>query len=1233
VAFYRVELSAVQAAAMERNEKRERIAQLRRGMISADTQLGNWSETRDQYVELINAYPEDASLTQEAALVAGAYGEREPLLGFYRKTVEASPRDARWSIVLARLETALEDYPSAIDAYSKAIHVRPEQKDLYEAKAGLEERLHRLDDAVADYEQLYKLSYRDPQWMVKAAEARARQGRGADAVKALVEAWITGRPPQATNYFEVATRLEQWGLLDEARGFAEQGMDAAGADLLVASKTQTGAVVYARIMARERQSDTAFTHLAITRMKEENVPLTAVAEQGLKEGLGAITNEDWRKQRIAERTTQAQSGFAQALRSMASVVNDYYTPEEKTQFASWLQTKSATAVDGAELRAVYLPAMRAAGLKEMEAELLWQFTEKGDHSKQSELNEWLQLQTQRVQLDGVGAKIEGLAASTEPKYRAPILHSAAEVYRTLGDASGELRVLDQLAVSGGVDLPRYYELLLATQPQTLVSRATGPGAAREISTNSAAQYLIANGKPDQAFAGISARSSGLPAVWKKAYTGLTGLYLREHTSQVREGFADALGNDATIGERIAHPADRNQQLAGELWFYYASRFGEYLDEEKDAQAESYLEAELEHTPESADAYLQLADYTAQAGRADAALVDYQYSLDRKSDQPAVLDNIAAIEWKQGRQTEALVAWQLAVQRLAAEIDERPVPESFWGGFTQVLGDVAAHGQYATISAQVDALLRVYLARNGDYRVEPLLEAGYHAHGDSMAWLFEITAAADNPTEVLNSVWSSNWIAKGQSSQLLAHIVELKRSKLQSNPSEDSYGLDYEESTLADALIGEGKLAEAHAEFTRISTEKQRSQQWLGVELRLAEAEGHLPQLIEQWKKHSINAPTAGDLQSLVLNLSESSQHIVLRFVYERALDARELTAPNFLGLAAIDLDEGNATDAVALLRRLALISDNLWADTDSAASLLEKHGRYADAIQFLQPLVEAQAWDASYKVRLAAATLVVDVQSQQAIQTLTAVANDPKTKYAVRVAAAKALKGHVAMNIATDSAELNLLARSACPGADAVDRPFFVQTRMAAAACALSDVQREGILRSAIAIDPKNAELRLQYISAAFVAGVDAHALLAAKEILVSNRWFYQQRFSQDGEAFQNENDSDQQKMPTLSTLKPDEALKLTWFAIHAREKRHENDLALQLAHNAQFIEKEPQHTIQDEIARLKLEAARNEENESRAPNIHGELAQDRVVRPRLLPGMPFTPKKSARNEDGEGAE
>ncbi len=251
-AFYSAELAQVKGAAMERGEKTERLAQLRRGMIAAASLLGNWKDAADQYIELINAYPGDAALAQEAALAAGAHGQREKLLDFYRKTIDASPRDARWSILLARLETALEDDPAAIDAYAKAIHVRPEQKDLYESKADLEERLYRLDDAVADYEQLYKLSYHDPQWMMKEAEVRARQGRNADAVKALETAWITGRPQRASNHAEVAARLEKWNLLEDARNYADQCATIAGAELLVDPENQSCVAIYARVMARLR---------------------------------------------------------------------------------------------------------------------------------------------------------------------------------------------------------------------------------------------------------------------------------------------------------------------------------------------------------------------------------------------------------------------------------------------------------------------------------------------------------------------------------------------------------------------------------------------------------------------------------------------------------------------------------------------------------------------------------------------------------------------------------------------------------------------------------------------------------------------------------------------------------------------------------------------------------------------------------------------------------------------
>ena len=1226
--FYRAELAAVKASAMEHVEKTARLAELRRGMISAASLLGNWGDAADQYVELINAYPGDEGLTQEAALMAGARGQREKLIAFYSKTVEASPRDARWSIVLARLQTALEDYPAAIEAYAKAIRIRPEQKDLYESKADLEERLHRLDDAVADYEQLYKLSYHDPQWMVKEAEARARQGRNADAVKALDEAWIAGRPAKASNYVEVATRLEQWGLLDEARNYAEKCVKIAGPDLLIDPGSQPCAVIYARVMARLRQSDAAFTRLAIARQQAEDVPLSAVAEQVVKQGFGAITNEDWRRQRLQQRTEQAKSAFAEALRAMATVVGESYTPEEKAQFAAWLQSKRATAAGGSELRVVYLPAMQAAGLKDMESNLLWEFVERGGDPPRGELNEWLQLQRQRVKLDGVGAKLEEYAAALPPHQQWAVWQQAAEVYRTLGDDAAELRALDKMSAGSGFRSgARYYKLLLAARPLDLVWLAT---PRQNSNANDVAQFLVANGEPDLALAGIAARSNGMPPVWKEAYTGLTGLYLRQHTSPVREGFNGALGGDATIGERIAHPPDRNEQLAGEIWFYYGSRFGEYLDEEKDAQAESYLESELEHTPESANAYAQLADYSAGAGRADSALADYQHSLDLKSDQPSILDRIAVLEWKQGRPADALAAWQLAVKRLAAEMDARHVPESFWSDFAQVLRDVAAHGQYAAINEQVDAMLRVYLARNGEYRVEPLLEAGYHAHGDSMEWLLGITSAATDPANVLSSMQQGKWIAKGQLSQLLAHIVELERRKAQTNSGEGNWTPEDHEPSLISALLDEKKFAEARAELARIPEGKRNSWPWLDSELRLADAEGRLPQLAAQWKKQPESAPASNFLQSSVQALSAPSKRIVMRFVYERALDARELTAPNFLGLAAIDLEEGDAPGAVALLKRLTLISANPYADADSAASLLESKHKSAEALQFLQPLAQAFPWDASYKVRLAVATLAVNAISQEALTMLTAVAADPKATYAQRLGAAKALKGHGTANPATGSAELDLLARGGCPNAEEASKPFFVEARMAAAACAANDKAREDLLHEAIAAAPENGELRLQYVSAAFGAGMDARALLAAEPILENGGTFYGQRFAQGYDSFHNQGYYGQQKIPSLSKLKPEDASRLSWLAIHAREKRHENDEALTLARGAVQAEADASRlkAFAQEEDRLETEAAREEENAARAPKIHAEMDQDRVVRPRLLPGMPFTPRKAAHSEE-----
>jgi cellulose synthase operon protein C len=175
--FYTEKITLFRASPLPADTRKAQIATLRRGLISALTRMNAYSGAVDQYIELINNFPEDDTLVTEAALYALRYQRQQQLVDFYAKTVAQSPRDYHWSMVLARIQTNLENYPAAIETYAKAIAIRPDRVDLYTARAGLEERLMRFDEAVSDYEHIYQLAYKDPQWMEKVAAVRARQGK------------------------------------------------------------------------------------------------------------------------------------------------------------------------------------------------------------------------------------------------------------------------------------------------------------------------------------------------------------------------------------------------------------------------------------------------------------------------------------------------------------------------------------------------------------------------------------------------------------------------------------------------------------------------------------------------------------------------------------------------------------------------------------------------------------------------------------------------------------------------------------------------------------------------------------------------------------------------------------------------------------------------------------------------------------------------------------------------
>src|SRR5262249_8078100 len=95
--------------------------------------------------------------------------------------------------------------------------------------------------------------YRDPQWMLKIAELRARLGEKPAAVEALRTAIIGAKAETSSALFEIAHRLDDWNMVPEAMEFAVRGAASAGPEFWHTAPGPT----YARLLARSRQMQKA----------------------------------------------------------------------------------------------------------------------------------------------------------------------------------------------------------------------------------------------------------------------------------------------------------------------------------------------------------------------------------------------------------------------------------------------------------------------------------------------------------------------------------------------------------------------------------------------------------------------------------------------------------------------------------------------------------------------------------------------------------------------------------------------------------------------------------------------------------------------------------------------------------------------------------------------------------------------------------------------------------------
>ncbi|MGZ4897383.1 MAG: tetratricopeptide repeat protein, partial [Candidatus Angelobacter sp.] len=896
--FYQEKIKFFQKAKLSADERKERIAALRRGLIPALTALKDYAGGVDQYIEIINSYPEDAGVTGEAAYYAQRYQRKDQLLGFYAKTVAGSPKDSRWVVVLARIQATQEDFDAAIRTYGQAIKVRPDRTDLLTARATMEERLVRFDEAAADYASLYELAYHDARWMEKVAEVRARQNKPEQVIQALKTALIDGRPETPGKYFTAAERFESWGMLAPAREYAEKGIELAGHDLLADSANHPGAQTYTRILTHLRQQEAAWQKLQAAMAGAKELP--SLAQQVARNGIEAVTNTELRKSLLATRTSNAGNGLMACMREMGMAVNRYFTPEERVGFAKLLEAKNA-GMTPSEAENYLLPAAEKAGIPELQVKLISAVLSAKPRAGIS-TSRLEQLQIQRLKLMELAKQLEQLGGSVRSNSAISYLSRSLEIYGLAGSPDDELRVLEELKqyqILSGEQLDRYFELLLAKSPQKLVQLAGQTQGRGDAVVN----FLLAHSDAKLVLPAVDNRSAAEPAVWHSAYTALAGLYFADGSALVQNAFATALA-DGTIGQRLEKQVDRKQALAGDVWFYYGSRYGEYQGTMKKGDPEDFLPAEIEHTPARATAYFTTALYYEDSGDLPRAVNDYQHVLDLSPERIDVHNRLAGIYWKQKHEDKALDEWKKALELLKVQVTSGKTQETFWGDFAATVNNLASRKLLPQFQPEVNEILHNYVKRNGTYRVDALLRSvlpRLESPAAASTLVLELSAEAPEKLSFLRPFVAEGSTLKLDREPLYRRLLELAQGKADKAEGVEK---EYAQQELEQLQVDWLQYLLDTRQYDRVRSVMStlpgpmwdRRPQLFQIQLKAAAQTNGLDAIVDGYRAAPDRVPAADILRKTATDLQQAgdkqSARKLLEFVFTREIENRNLTAAN-----------------------------------------------------------------------------------------------------------------------------------------------------------------------------------------------------------------------------------------------------------------------------------------------------------------------------------------------------
>ncbi|MGC2659647.1 MAG: hypothetical protein WA324_16940, partial [Bryobacteraceae bacterium] len=1017
--FYAAELQTMQQASLNATDKNDRIAGLRRGYIAALVRLKKPQEALDQYIEVINRFPEDQTVTSEAARFAQRNQLGDRLTAYYGKAEQASPKDYRWPMVLARIDTTLRRYPEAVSAYDLACHVRPDRTDLAIAEVGLQTRLGRFEDALKTNQRLYDLTYHNRDYLEAQAALLARLNRKDEAVKMLRAALIDGRPPDPANYYQAMSDLAAWHMYPEAQQTFEQGL----AQLKIDSSETPGFDVYLRILTIERKQDLAIQ------------AVSAAVEKG----------------RIEKRNLPS----AAWMTAIGAAMDEFFTAEEKEAEGKLLSSP------GHVPRNVNIGALYENGqFTELYAQYL------ARHATM--VRRLDQFQRSRLRFVPLGKQLE-IAASTLPvTEKENVFRMALSAYETAGDTLDELRLIMAYPAIGSD--PAQYGRLIANNPAQYAASIPHNNFG-----NGVVQYLIANTAEPQAIAALQARAtSAVEPLWNPAYQALSGLYYSSSRAEVSQAFDSLLG-PRLVGAEIIETADtRKTHLVGDDWFYYAARDGDYLAYQKLPSAAELLEAQIEAAPIASDRYLELGDTLRDTGQPVQARQEYNYAQELSPQRADVLDRLGALDWDGGNRAAALKDWQDAFDILKARIDAGPLSASFWPSARILFVHANRYGVINQVKPNADAMLHLYIKRSGAYEFEPFIEGILTEAKNRQAalnWLLDLSHD-ENGGEILQALAQSQLLTPAEQDPVWRATIARQERVVQAAAgdarADQQSQLNANLSQYAGYLGNQKRYQEALAIIDRIPDDQRPKED----EVRLQILDGRLSALIAHWQMKPDDMPNDQQL----LAIAHSLRHLgrtqdadrLLDYDYSAQIQAGTATVSTYLGLAKLRFDQKRNSEGLDLVRDAVLSMDAPFANLQAAGRLLEDEGLRQEAHGYYAQWHTAEPWNGA--ATLAEARTGEDAKQMDAVRT------SPENPYALRIEAARAMRAAKAS--VTGTTELDVLTHQQISPADA-SKPYFVAARVDAAAQAADWTSKAKLLAEAIAIDPRLTSERNRLADAA----------------------------------------------------------------------------------------------------------------------------------------------------------